>query len=57
MADLPVKIKNESVSQEEAISKQLYKDYSLFKRELFSDLTSNNPNIDALELFRNHKNF
>ena len=52
MADLPVKIKNESVSQEEAISKQLYKDYSLFKRELFSDLTNNNPNIDALELFQ-----
>lgn len=52
MADLPIKIKNESLSQEEAISKQLYKDYSLFKKELFSDLINNNPNIDALELFQ-----
>ena len=52
MADLPAKIKSESLSQEEAITKQLYKDYSVFKRELFADLTANNPAIDALLLFQ-----
>lgn len=52
LADLPAKIKSESLSQEEAITKQLYKDYSVFKRELFADLTANNPDIDALILFQ-----
>lgn len=51
-ADLPAKIKSESLSQEEAITKQLYKDYSVFKRELFADLTANNADIDALVLFQ-----
>lgn len=52
IADLPAKIKSESLSQEEAITKQLYKDYSAFKRELFADLTANNADIDALILFQ-----
>ena len=52
LSDLPIKIKNESVSQEEAISFKLYNDYSLFKRELFSDLVEKNPQIDQLELFK-----
>lgn len=52
MSDLPAKIKSESLSQEEAITKQLYKDYSVFKRELFADLTANNPDIDPLILFQ-----
>lgn len=52
MSDLPAKVKSESLSQEEAITKQLYKDYSFFKRELFADLTANNPNIDPLVLFQ-----
>lgn len=52
MADLPAKIKSESLSQEEAITKQLYRDYSVFKRELFADLTAKNPDIDALILFQ-----
>ena len=52
MTDLPAKIKSESISQEEAITKQLYKDYSVFKRELFANLTANNPDIDALLLFQ-----
>lgn len=52
LADLPAKIKSVSLSQEEAITKQLYKDYSVFKRELFADLTANNPDIDALILFQ-----
>ena len=41
--NLPKKLKEESLSQEENITKQLYKDYSLFKRELFQNLTQLNP--------------
>ena len=52
LEDIPKKIKSASISQEEAITKQLYTDYSSFKRELFADLTSNNPNEDTLELFQ-----
>ena len=48
LSDLPIKIKNESVSQEEAISFKLYNDYSLFKRELFSDLVENNSLLNKL---------
>jgi len=40
--DLPLKIKNDSVTQEEEITKNFYKDYSLFKRELYRDLVANN---------------
>lgn len=52
MGDLPAKLKSASLSQEEAITKQLYKDYSVFKRELFNDLTTNNPSVDNLVLFQ-----
>ncbi|AND64488.1 restriction endonuclease subunit M [Flavobacterium covae] len=50
--DIPKKIKEESVSQEDAITKKLYKDYSLFKRELFKNLVELNPQFDQLELFK-----
>lgn len=52
MGDLPAKLKSASLSQEEAITKQLYKDYSVFKRELFNDLITNNPSVDNLVLFQ-----
>ncbi|WP_311135709.1 Eco57I restriction-modification methylase domain-containing protein [Kaistella polysaccharea] len=45
-------LKDESVSQEDIITKKLYKDYSLFKRELFQNLTEINPEYEALELFK-----
>lgn len=51
-ADVPAKIKAESLSQEDAITKKLYKDYSVFKRELFQNLVELNPEYDALELFK-----
>ncbi|WP_336067403.1 Eco57I restriction-modification methylase domain-containing protein [Mesoflavibacter sp. CH_XMU1404-2] len=38
----PLKIKEQSVVEEEQITKQFYKDYSLFKRELFRDLVKRN---------------
>jgi len=50
--DIPKKIKEESVSQEDVITKKLYKDYSLFKRELFKNLVEQNPQFDQLELFK-----
>jgi type I restriction-modification system DNA methylase subunit len=39
---VPLKIKEASVQEEEAITKQFYKDYSTFKRELFRDLVKLN---------------
>lgn len=50
--NIPGKIKDESLSQEDAITKKLYKDYSVFKRELFQNLTAQNPQYDALLLFQ-----
>lgn len=38
----PLKIKEQSVVEEEQITKQFYKDYSIFKRELFRDLVKRN---------------
>lgn len=40
--NLPLKIKEESVQEEEKITKWFYDDYSLFKRELFRDLVKQN---------------
>ncbi|MDO5651211.1 MAG: N-6 DNA methylase [Moraxella sp.] len=50
--DIPLKLKNESISQEEKITHALYKDYSAFKRDLFANISHNNPNIDPLTLFQ-----
>nr|MBP6284491.1 N-6 DNA methylase [Paludibacteraceae bacterium] len=46
------KIKVESISQEDTITKKLYKDYSLFKRELHQNLVQLNPEYDELDLFK-----
>ena len=56
-ADLPLKAKLESVSNEDQITQQLYKDYSAFKREIFADILANNtseetPKEQILLLFR-----
>lgn len=51
-ADLPSRIKSESISQEDVITKKLYKDYSVFKRELFSNLTILNPDYEPIVLFK-----
>ena len=50
--NLPKKIKDESLSEEDVITKKLYKDYSLFKRELHQNLVLLNPNFEPLELFK-----
>jgi type I restriction-modification system DNA methylase subunit len=50
--NVPKNIKDESVSQEDVITKKLYNDYSLFKRELHHNLVALNPGNDPLELFQ-----
>ena len=40
--NIPLQIKEASVVQEEKITKEFYKDYSLFKRELYRDLVKQN---------------
>ena len=46
-ADLPLKVKQESVSREDQVTQQLYKDYSAFKREIFADILANNTNEET----------
>jgi tRNA1(Val) A37 N6-methylase TrmN6 len=50
--NVPKRLKAESVSQEDAITKKLYKDYSEFKRALYSNLVQLNPQFDKLLLFK-----
>lgn len=50
--DLPAKIKAESVSNEDKITKELYKDYSAFRKELFHNIVALNPQYNKLELFK-----
>lgn len=42
LKNIPLKIKEESIVEEQEITKKFYKDYSVFKRELFRDLVKNN---------------
>jgi type I restriction-modification system DNA methylase subunit/transcriptional regulator len=50
--NIPKHLKDESVSNENKITKQLYKDYSEFKRALFNNLVAKNTDIDKLLLFK-----
>ncbi|QQS49860.1 MAG: N-6 DNA methylase [Bacteroidota bacterium] len=50
--NIPKKIKDESVSKEDDVTKKLYQDYSLFKRELHQNLVALNPQFDPLTLFK-----
>jgi tRNA1(Val) A37 N6-methylase TrmN6 len=51
LGNLPLKIKEESVTEEEKITKSFYADYSMFKRELYRDLVKQNGK--DLKLIRN----
>jgi type I restriction-modification system DNA methylase subunit len=42
LSNLPLRIKNESIVEEEKITEEFYKDYSIFKRELYQNLIKNN---------------
>jgi hypothetical protein len=50
--NLPQEIKNQSLSNEDIITKKLYKDYSVFKRLLFDNIVLLNPEHDKLLLFK-----
>ncbi|NQU86894.1 MAG: N-6 DNA methylase [Mariniphaga sp.] len=52
LADLPLKIKESSVLQEENITKKLYADYSKFREAIYNNLVKNNPETDKLLLFK-----
>ncbi|MDD3051437.1 MAG: TaqI-like C-terminal specificity domain-containing protein, partial [Candidatus Cloacimonetes bacterium] len=50
--DIPLKIKESSISQEENITKKLYADYSKFREAIYQNLIKNNPDMDKLLLFK-----
>lgn len=50
--NIPAKIKAESVVKEEDITKNLYKDYSSFKQELWQSIVSLNPEGDPLMFYK-----
>jgi type I restriction-modification system DNA methylase subunit len=51
-AGLPKKIKDASLTQEDIITKELYKDYSQFKHAIFDSIVKHNPDYDRLRLFK-----
>ncbi len=53
LSNVPLKIKEASIQEEEKITKKFYADYSLFKRELFRDLVKLNMKN---EVFRTELN-
>tara|TARA_R110002110_G_scaffold409747_1_gene632355 strand:+ start:954 stop:4028 length:3075 start_codon:yes stop_codon:yes gene_type:complete len=52
LKDIPKKIKEESLTQEENITKKLYKDYASFRNEIFDSIQNENPEYDKLTLFK-----
>jgi type I restriction-modification system DNA methylase subunit len=52
LKDTPKKIKDESLTQEENITKKLYNDYSEFRRDIFDSIQKENPEYDKLTLFK-----
>jgi hypothetical protein len=52
LKDIPKKIKEESLTQEENITKKLYKDYASFRNEIFDAIQNENPEYDKLTLFK-----
>jgi type I restriction-modification system DNA methylase subunit/REP element-mobilizing transposase RayT len=51
-ANIPLQIKQQSLVQEENVTKKLYADYSLFKRKLFQNIAAQNVQHDKLVLFK-----
>ena len=52
LKNTPKKIKDESLTQEEKITKELYKDYASFRNEVFESIQKENPEYDKLTLFK-----
>jgi len=52
LSHLPLTIKQQSVVQEENVTKKLYHDYSAFKTKLFQNIAEQNAQHDKLLLFK-----
>lgn len=52
LKNTPKRIKDESLTQEENITKKLYNDYSEFRNEIFDSIQKENPEYDKLTLFK-----
>ena len=52
LKNIPKKIKDESLTQEENITKKLYNDYSEFRNEIFDSIQKENPEYNKLTLFK-----
>lgn len=50
--NVPLGMKQASVTEEENITKKLYSDYSKFKQELFTNIAANNTQYNKLDLFK-----
>ena len=51
-SDVPLRMKQQSIAAEENVTKKLYDDYSRFKKQLFENITQQNPEYDSLLLFK-----
>ena len=52
LAGVPEQVKRDSLQAEDRVTKQLYADYSTFKRALWQDLCTRQPDQDPLLLFK-----
>lgn len=52
LSGIPLKVKEESLLEEEKVTYRLYNDYSAFKSDLWNDMCQNNPETDELELYK-----
>lgn len=52
LKDIPKQLKDESLSEEDKITKVFYNDYSHFKNTLFRNMVERNPEFKELELFK-----
>ncbi len=52
---IPKRIKDESLTQEENVTKKLYKDYSQFRNEIFDSIQKKNSDYDKLHYSRKLK--
>ena len=52
ISDIPLSIKQASLSVEENVTRKLYADYSRFKTLLFNNIVSLNPQFDKLLIFK-----
>ncbi|MDY0124179.1 type I restriction enzyme HsdR N-terminal domain-containing protein, partial [Sulfurimonas sp.] len=49
---LPLKLKEKSANFELQISKELYRDFSIFRNHLFENIVKNNPHVEKSQLLR-----